>query len=297
MPHAATPADRPVFRFAPSPNGRLHLGHAFSALTTYRLARRAGGRFILRMEDIDVGRTRSQFVDGIFEDLEWLGLTWEEPVLRQSERFPAYQDAAERLRMRGVLYPCAATRKEISSRLGAGGGRDPDGAPLYQPQCGYKPNATHAPPCWLKDRPSAWRIHVPNALAVLRQSGCDHPITYRFWDEPNHFSSIAADPLRWGDAVIVRKDFPASYHLAVVVDDAFQGVTHVTRGQDLEAATDLQVLLQALLGLPQPVYHHHRLIRDASGRKLSKSAGDTSLAALRASGVSAAEIRERLGFE
>ncbi len=239
---------RPVFRFAPSPNGELHLGHALSALVCFEQAQRAGGRFLLRIEDIDLARSRPQFVAGIFQDLRWLGLSWEEPVLFQSQRFAAYRAAAEHLSTLGLLYPCFATRSEIDAA--ATGARDPDGAPLTFAETG---------------------------------SGAG-------------LQRIDATPERWGDAVIVRKEVPTSYHLAVVVDDAWQGVTHITRGRDLYPATGLHRLLQVLLNLPEPVYHHHRLITDEDGRKLSKSARDTSLKALRERGATPAEVRRLIGL-
>ncbi|MEM7777265.1 MAG: tRNA glutamyl-Q(34) synthetase GluQRS [Pseudomonadota bacterium] len=283
--------DDPVFRFAPSPNGRLHLGHALSALTTFELAKRMGGRFLLRIEDIDLGRSRDAYVTGILEDLEWLGLTWEEPVLRQSTRFDAYLEAAARLEQQGLLYRCAATRAEIRAAAGADPARDPDGAPLYTPACGYKGQDPGDPPCVGHGTPTALRLDMAAAIARLRYLQGNALLTYDAWDGGDQIRDVEARPDRWGDAILIRKDIPASYHLAVVVDDAFQAVTHVTRGRDLEPATDLHVLLQALLGLPQPIYHHHRLIADTDGRKLSKSARDTTLCELRATGTTPADIR------
>ena len=285
--------DQPVFRFAPSPNGELHLGHALSALVGYERAKAAGGRFLLRIEDIDIGRTRQEFVTGIFEDLNWLGLTWEEPVLFQSQRFEAYRAATQQLEALGLIYPCFATRSEIEAA--APGALDPDGAPLYP---GLWKGRTAAEIARMRDKgiPMALRIDMEAALraASARLSGL--PLTFSELDENGVPQTMEARPERWGDAVIVRKDVPTSYHLAVVVDDAWQGVTHVTRGRDLLAATDLHRLLQVLLDLPEPVYHHHRLILDESGRKLAKSAGDTSLRELKAEGVSPAEVRRRVGL-
>ena len=284
----------PVFRFAPSPNGELHLGHALSALTGFELARRAGGRFLLRIEDIDLDRSRPQFVQGIFVDLAWLGITWEEPVLVQSQHFPDYLAAADTLISKGLLYPCFATRSEISAAADPAR-TDPDGAPLYPGLWKTKAPDEVAARFAAGETP-AMRIDAGKAVEVYEKT---HPGTRLTFTELGHSveaQTIAAEPRMWGDAVIVRKDVPASYHLAVVVDDARQGVTHVTRGEDLFAATHLQRLLQALLGLPAPVYCHHRLIAGADGRKLSKSARDTSLKALREGGATAADIRRLTGL-
>jgi glutamyl-Q tRNA(Asp) synthetase len=283
-----------VLRFAPSPNGRLHLGHALSALTGARWAQRLDGRFLLRIEDIDTARARDAFVAGIFEDLTWLGVAWEQPVLRQSEHFAVYGAAADRLRALGVLYPCFATRTEIAAAA-VPGALDPEGAPLYP---GLHKRMGEREVVLRLDRgePCCWRIDMARALAFAAERLDGAALTFDEMAEDGSVRAIAADPGQWGDAVIVRKDTPASYHLAVVVDDARQGISHVTRGRDLFAATDLHRLLQVLLGLPGPVYAHHALITDEDGRKLSKSAGDTSLAALRAQGVTAAEARKQLGF-
>jgi glutamyl-Q tRNA(Asp) synthetase len=285
--------DQPVFRFAPSPNGELHLGHALSALVGYERARAAGGRFLLRIEDIDVGRTRPEYVDGIFEDLRWLGLAWEEPVLFQSARMDAYRAAAARLEGMGLLYPCFATRSEIEAA--ATGASDPDGASIYpglwksrSPAAAAERRSAGVPFALRIDMAAAWHA----VAAKLR----DAPLTFVELAEDGTPTTIEARPQRWGDAVIVRKDVPTSYHLAVVVDDAWQGVTHVTRGRDLYAATDLHRLLQVLLDLPEPLYHHHRLIVDATGRKLAKSAKDASLRALRDQGMTPRDIRQLVGL-
>jgi glutamyl-Q tRNA(Asp) synthetase len=278
----------PIFRFAPSPNGYLHLGHAFSALFTEHWARALGGTFLLRIEDIDPVRSKPVFTEAIFEDLRWLGLAWPEPVLRQSERLPAYAAAADRLRQLDLLYPCFCSRAEIAA---AATGSDPDGAPLYAGTCRHLPAATIAARLGRGDAVQ-YRLDTARALArtgpltftVAQPSPADRPqIRY-------------ARPERWGDVVLQRKDVPTSYHLSVVVDDAAQGITHVTRGRDLEAATDLHVLLQFLLGLPSPAYSFHRLIRDAEGRKLAKSKGSTSLRDLRAAGWTADDVRRELGL-
>jgi glutamyl-Q tRNA(Asp) synthetase len=287
---------QPVFRFAPSPNGRLHLGHAYSALLNADFAQRWGGRFLLRIEDIDVTRCRPEYEAAIIEDLRWLGLGWEQPVRRQSEHFSDYRAALARLQERALVYPCFCSRKEIAAAVEAverstgQWPRDPDGTPLYPGTCAAIAEAERARR--MAAEPHAWRLSVPLALAAARG-----PQGYRRFDPQGREHEVRADPGRWGDAVIARKETPTSYHLSVVVDDALQGVTHVVRGTDLEAATDLHVLLQALLGLPSPVYHHHGLIRDPAGDKLSKSAKAEALADLRARGVPAAEVRRRLGFE
>jgi glutamyl-Q tRNA(Asp) synthetase len=289
--------DRPVFRFAPSPNGELHLGHALSALVGFRAAQAAGGRFLLRIEDIDVGRSRAEFVDGILADLAWLGLAWEEPVTFQSSRLGAYSDAAAGLQAMDVLYPCWATRAEIEAAAGASGARDPDGAPIY-PGLWKGRSEGDVAAMRASGAPFALRIDMGAACALAQSRLDGGPLTFTALDgEGATATAVTAHPERWGDAVIVRKDVPTSYHLAVVVDDAWQGVTHVTRGRDLYAATGLHRLLQVLLGLPEPVYHHHRLIMDGTGRKLAKSARDTSLRSLREAGATPAGIRRLVGLD
>ncbi|WP_112662476.1 tRNA glutamyl-Q(34) synthetase GluQRS [Microvirga flavescens] len=288
---------RPVFRFAPSPNGRLHLGHAYSALLNQDIAARFGGRFLLRIEDIDLTRCRPEFEQAIYEDLAWLGLTWEEPVRRQSEHFEDYRAAADKLRAMGLLYPCFCSRKAILEAVAqneAASGkpwpRDPDGAPLYPRHCrACAPEDAQERIAAGEDH--AWRLDMQAALSLA-----PGPHLYRRFDGEGREEQVAAHPERWGDAIIVRKETPTSYHLSVVVDDALQGVTHVVRGQDLEAATDLHILLRRLLGLPTPLYHHHGLVEDPAGDKLAKSRGSQSLAELREQGVSAEAIRARLGF-
>jgi len=283
-----------VTRFAPSPTGELHLGSAYSAWTGWHRARQAGGRFLVRIEDIDIGRSRREFVDGVFADLRWLGIAWEEPVVFQCARMPAYRAAAERLEALGVVYRCFATRSEIEAAAGAV--RDPDGAPLY-PGLWRDRHRRDVADALAAGRPCALRIDIAKACRVAAALLDGRPLTFVETGADSAGEVVEARPERWGDAVIVRKDVPASYHLAVVVDDAWQGVTNVTRGRDLYAATDLHRLLQVLLGLPEPVYHHHRLIVDDCGRKLSKSARDTSLSSLRERGVSADEVRRLVGLE
>jgi glutamyl-Q tRNA(Asp) synthetase len=285
----------PVFRFAPSPNGELHLGHALSALVGFTRAQALGGRFLLRIEDIDVGRSRPEFIAGIFEDLRWLGLTWPEPVLRQSQRFAAYRAASARLQAMGLLYPCFATRAEIAEAA-RDDERDPDGAPLYSGLFRHRRAADIAARKRRGER-FALRLDMGRALAAAHAKLGGVPLTFMELDATGAARSIPAHPERWGDAVLVRKDVPTSYHLAVVVDDAWQGVTHVTRGRDLFAATDLHRLLQLLLDLPEPLYDHHRLITDAEGRKLAKSAAATSLCQLRRQGLTPADVRRLIGLE
>lgn len=275
----------PVLRFAPSPNGPLHLGHVLSALVGYRMAQRAGGRYLLRIEDIDLTRSREEHIAGIETDLAWLGIAFEQPVLRQSTRFPAYWEAARKLLGLGLLYPCFATRSEINASEADGAtARDPDGAPLF-PNRSKRPAAKDAERYLEDDNPRALRIDMARAVGMARERLEGAPLTFREIAPDGVIKTHLAHPERWGDAVIVRKEVPASYHLAVVVDDAAQGVTHVTRGQDLLAATGIHRLLQVLLELPEPVYHHHALILSPNGRKLSKSAGASALAALRQAGA------------
>ena len=287
-----------VFRFAPSPNGRLHLGHALSALAGFEMARAMNGRFLLRIEDIDTVRSREDHVAGIFEDLAWLGISWEEPVERQSHHFARYRSAAQTLADLGLLYPCFASRTElVEAARAAQLGTDPDGSPLY-PGLHGSLSIGDVTRRMKNGEPYALRLHMSRALEQAHEKLKGKPIT--FVETGSHSGVgekvVVARPEQWGDAVIVRKDIPASYALCVVVDDARQGVTHVTRGVDLFAATDLQRLLQILLGLPEPVYHHHRLITDASGRKLSKSEQDTSLKSMREAGATPDQIRSHLGL-
>ena len=283
-----------VTRFAPSPNGHLHVGHALSAIIAHDAARKNGGRFLLRIEDIDLERRRPEFVDAIYEDLAWLGLAWELPVLVQSEHFAEYLKAADKLIAMGLLYPCFASRAEIAAAADPAK-TDPDGAPLY-PGLWKGASADAISARMAAGEAPALRLDMDGALKALARKRGDLPLTFTEVGQDGTRRTIGAEPQRWGDAVIVRKEVPASYHLSVVVDDARQGVTHVTRGEDLFAATDLQRLLQELLDLPEPVYSHHRVIRWADGRKLSKSNRDMGLRVLRAEGATAADIRRVIGF-
>ena len=280
----------PVFRFAPSPNGYLHLGHALSALLNAEMARAAGGRLLLRIEDIDATRCRPEYEAAIYEDLAWLGLAWEQPVRRQSEHFDDYRAALAKLDALGLIYPSFESRAEIAAlvaeREARDWPRDPDGAPLYPGNAKTMAPAERARRM-AAGEPYALRLDMAAALA---RTG---PLT---WTETGagpsgETGTVAADPAAWGDVILARKETPTSYHLSVVVDDAAQGVTDIVRGRDLFHATSVHRLLQALLGLPQPRYHHHRLILDGDGRKLSKSTQATGLRELRAQGATAADIR------
>lgn len=292
---AASFRQKPVFRFAPSPNGPLHLGHALSALLNYDMAKEASGRFLLRIEDIDRTRCTPEFEAGIYADLGWLGLSWEEPVRRQSDHFGQYREALEALTRRGLVYPSFLSRGEVKARVTGyeAEGRtwpvDPDGSPLYPPDDRDR-SAEERQAMLAAGLKHAWRLDMDKAMAEVTEQPC--------WTETGDGrpGEIAADPSIWGDVVLSRSDAPSSYHLSVVVDDALQGVTHVVRGLDLFHATSVHRLLQVLLGLPQPVYHHHRLIYGPDGRKLSKSLGDTGLAELRKKGLSAADIRRLVGL-
>lgn len=289
-----TGVNQPVFRFAPSPTGLLHIGHGLSALINKLLAEHFGGRFLLRIEDIDAGRCRPEFDAAILEDLAWLGLTWDGPVVRQSGRLGLYAEYRDRLRDAGFLYPCFATRKEIAeANARRGGGRDPDGAPLYP---GLHKTLAQREVVRRIDGGEAYalRLDMDRALAEVQKLRNGEPLTSTSFDSAGRQTPHALDPSRWGDVVLARKDSGTSYHLACVVDDARQGVTHVVRGQDLAAATDIHRVLQILLDLPEPAYHHHRLITDHDGRKFSKRSQDTALRALRDKGLSPADIERDL---
>jgi glutamyl-Q tRNA(Asp) synthetase len=286
----------PVFRFAPSPNGYLHLGHAFSALLNFDLARRIGGRFLLRIEDIDATRCRPEFEAAIYEDLAWLGISWETPVRRQSEHFALYREAIEKLAALGLIYPGFESRAEIARLVAqqdaeAPWPRDPDGAPLY-PGVAKSLSAEQRRRLIDQGMPYALRLDMMAARARAKNLG---------WTEQGEGpdgerGAVAARPEAWGDVILARKETPTSYHLSVVVDDALQGVSEVVRGQDLFWSTSVHRLLQHLLGLPQPRYRHHPLVRDPAGQKLSKSTRATALRELRAEGATAADIRRLVGL-
>src|SRR5581483_9956634 len=284
----------PVFRFAPSPNGYLHLGHAFSALLNHDLARRAGGRLLLRIEDIDAARCRPEYEDAIYEDLGWLGMTWEAPVRRQSDHLADYHRALEKLSAQGLVYPSFESRAEIVKLVAAREAdgpwpRDPDGAPLY-PGTAKQLSADERRRLIDRGAPYALRLDMSAALVRAGTLG---------WTElgegpDGQTGIVAANPQAWGDVILARKETPTSYHLSVVVDDALQGITELVRGQDLFHATSVHRLLQQLLGLSEPAYRHHRLIRDEAGHKLAKSTGSTGLRELRAAGMTPAGIRRLL---
>lgn len=270
-----------VTRFAPSPTGRLHLGHVHAAAFAWRRARAVGGRFLLRIEDIDATRCRPEFAAEIEQDLHWLGLDWDGPVRRQSAHFDDYAGALDQLRGRGLLYPCFCTRKDIAAEIAASGDapQGPDG-PLYPGICRQRAPA-EAAALIAEGRPFAWRLDMTRAIATAAG-----PLAW--------VDEIAgpqtARPAQFGDVVLARKETPTSYHLAVTIDDALQGVTLVTRGVDLLPATHVHRLLQALLGLPTPAYAHHHLLTDHDGRRLAKRDRAETIAALRAAGRSPAEV-------
>ncbi|GLR97362.1 glutamyl-Q tRNA(Asp) synthetase [Bradyrhizobium liaoningense] len=286
----------PVFRFAPSPNGLLHLGHAYSALLNFDRARETGGRLLLRIEDIDATRCRPEYETAIYEDLAWLGIAWETPVRRQSEHLGDYRAALERLSALGLVYPAFESRAEIARLVAAREvdgpwPRDPDGAPLY--------------PGDAKSLSADERSHLiasgaPYALRLDMQAACRRAARLS-WNERGEGPDgergiVPVRPEAWGDVILARKETPTSYHLSVVVDDALQGVSEIVRGQDLFYATSVHRLLQVLLGLPEPAYRHHRLIRDEACRKLSKSSRSTGLRALRAAGITPAGVRQLVGL-
>lgn len=277
----------PVFRFAPSPNGHLHFGHALSALINADMARASGGRLLLRIEDIDETRCRPEYEAAIYEDLAWLGITWEEPVRRQSEHYDDYRAALAKLEAMGLVYPSFESRAEIAALVAAREPwpRDPDGAAVYP---GDSKAASPA------DRARRIEAGEPYALRLDMAAACARAGKLT-WAEAGE-GEVAADPSAWGDVILARRETPTSYHLAVVVDDAAQGVTDVVRGRDLFHSTSVHRLLQALLGLPAPRYRHHRLILDADGKKLSKSTAATALRELRARGVTPAEVRRLVGL-
>jgi glutamyl-Q tRNA(Asp) synthetase len=282
---------QPVFRFAPSPNGYLHLGHALSALIDFEMSRALNGRFLLRIEDIDATRCKPEFETAIYEDLAWLGLRWEEQVRRQSEHMDAYRDALTRLEAMGLVYPSFESRAEIARLVSeherhTPWPRDPDGAPLY-PGDAKRIASAERERRIASGEPYALRLDMN---AAIERTGA---LTWvEIGEDPKEaHDTPMARPELWGDVVLARKETPTSYHLSVVVDDALQGITHVVRGQDLHQSTGVHRVLQSLLGLHTPVYHHHRLILDTEGRKLSKSTQATALRDLRAKGMTTADIR------
>lgn len=286
---------QPVFRFAPSPNGYLHLGHAYSALLNYDMACAANGRLLLRIEDIDQTRCRPEFEAAIYEDLGWLGIRWEAPVMRQSEGMERYRAALNVLEHAGLVYPGFESRADIAclvaerERRGEHWPSDPDGSPLY-PGNARDLSPTERAKRIAAGMPYALRLDMTAAIA---RTGA---LFFEECDPGDARRRVAAAPSLWGDVVVARKETPTSYHLSVVVDDAWQGITHVVRGQDLAAATGVHRVLQALLGLSPPTYHHHRLILDGQGNKLAKSTGATALRALRERGLTPHDVRRLVGL-
>lgn len=284
---------RRVFRFAPSTNGYLHIGHAYSALVNFEMAQATGGRLLLRIENIDLERCRPEFEQAVYTDLGWLGLSWEQPVRRQSEHFSEYRQALDRLAKRGLTYPCFCSRGDIIHAVSGvpDWPRDPDGSPHYPGTCKHL-SRTQRERRLAAGQAAATRIDMTAALAEV-----GFLLGWREYRSGSVGLDAVASPELWGDAVLARKDIPTSYHLSVVVDDALQDVTDVVRGEDLLAATSLHRLLQVLLGLPAPSYHHHTLLRDAAGRKLSKSLRATPLRELRQDGLTPAAVRARFAAD
>jgi glutamyl-Q tRNA(Asp) synthetase len=281
-------ATTPVLRFAPSPNGALHLGHAYSALINERIAAEINGRVLLRIEDLDRTRSKPQFVAAIIDDLAWLGLRFPEPPRRQSEHGGDYAAALRRLQQHGLIYPCFCSRSEVAQAWN--GQRDPDGAPVYPGTCRGL-SRTEASERLAHGEKAAFRLDMKCAIDAAPAGLC-----WAEYGEGAILSRRSAAPEVWGDVVLRGRDLAASYHLAVVIDDALQGVTDVARGRDLLAATAVHRLLQVLLGLAEPRYRHHRLVLGRDGAKLSKSRQSVSLAELRATGLAPGEVRAALGF-
>ncbi len=276
-----------ITRFAPSPSGRLHKGHAYSALLAYRAALKNNGRFILRIEDIDTTRCKTEFMEGIYQDLRWLGLTWEEPVRKQSEHFSDYSEALDKLKALGVVYPCFCTRKDIQAEIAAAerAPHGPDG-PLYPGIC-KKLALAEQTRLRADNQPHAWRLDLSAALKIL-----SHPISW--YDQV--CGLVPATPEILGDIVLARKDTPTSYHLSVVVDDGLQNITHITRGKDLFHATHIHVVLQKLLGLPTPSYHHHALLTDNEGVRFAKRNKSVTLQDIQGQGIDTATLIRSLGL-
>jgi glutamyl-Q tRNA(Asp) synthetase len=285
-PETLTPS--PIARFAPSPNGALHLGHAYSALCNKRFAAESNGRLLLRIEDLDRTRCKAEYEAAILDDLRWLGLRFDGPARRQSEHSDDYAAALARLAARELVYPCFCSRAEVARA--SKGRRDPDGAPIYSGSCrGLPPKKTRER--LARGERAAWRLDLRRALDAASAG-----LVWLEFGEGAISFELAVEPALWGDVVLRGRDLSASYHLAVTVDDAVQGVTDVVRGRDLLVATSVHRLLQELLGLPAPRYRHHRLVLDASGAKLSKSRHSSSLRELHERGYRPSEIRAALGF-
>jgi glutamyl-Q tRNA(Asp) synthetase len=278
----------PVLRYAPTPNGRLHLGHAYSALCNARWAETLHGRLLLRIEDTDPTRCKPEFEAAIVDDLAWLGIVFDGPRRRQSEHLKDYTEALAKLEARGLVFPCFCTRGQIAQ--GSVGAHDPDGAPLHRGGC-VAMSARETRERLAAGEPAALRLDIARACDLVRA-----PLAWREYDEGAEERRVEAEPEAWGDIVLRGKQRSATYHLAVVVDDHLQEVSDVVRGRDLFPSTSVHRLLQELLGYPAPRYRHHRLVRDAAGAKMSKSASSKPLASLRAEGLSASDLRAALGF-
>lgn len=284
-----TTKTQPVLRFAPSPNGHLHLGHAFSALFTNKIAQQLGGTTLLRIEDIDQARCTPELLAQMLEDLAWIGFEYNGAPEKQSDHFERYRAAAETLQQRKLIYPCFCSRKEI--RENATGQSDPDGAPIYPGTCRHL-SADEIATRLAKGMPHSWRLDMEKALAETGR------LTWaEMQTDLSRSHQVDAEPKAWGDVILVRKDTPTSYHLSVVLDDAAQHITHVTRGTDLYFATAIHRVLQALLDLPAPFYLHHELVRDAASDKLSKSKKAQSLKDMGQMGWSAQQVRAAINME
>ncbi len=280
--------NKPKFRFAPSPNGFLHLGHAYSALFNFHYAKQMTGDFLLRIEDIDIARSKQIYIDAIYEDLAWLGLDWQKPVLLQSSNFHLYKDAAKQLHKQEMLYPCFCTRAEIAK---GAKNTDPDGAPIYSGTC-KSLNQKQIEEKLNSKIPVQWRLDMNKAI---KKTGSLEYLS----SQPNPLTNPApqpCNPMAWGDVTIIRKDTPTSYHLSVVVDDYLQEITHIVRGKDLEKATDIHRVLQNLLSYPAPIYTHHDLILNDDNLKLAKSKNSIAIKTLRQQGILPNVITRKLGF-
>ncbi|MFK7902839.1 MAG: tRNA glutamyl-Q(34) synthetase GluQRS [Nitratireductor sp.] len=290
--------NKPVFRFAPSPNGRLHLGHAFSALLNQEMAKQLNAKFLLRIEDTDLGRCTPVLEQRMLEDLQWLGIEWDEEPLRQSDNIKTYEEVIHTLQSEGLVYPAFMSRSQIKNYIGAqeengiAWPRDPDGSPLY-PDVDKNLSEDESEQRIANGDQYALRLDMQKAMAFVGQ---EMHWVENFEGPKEETGTIKAKPKDWGDIILSRKDSPASYHLACVTDDAMQGITHVVRGRDLFWSTSVHLLLQALMGFPTPQYFHHDLILDENNRKLSKSNNDTSIAELRSAGTSQTDIKKMIGL-
>lgn len=286
-------SEQPIFRFAPSPNGLLHLGHAYSALLNQNMARERDGKLLLRIEDIDTARSRPELITAIHKDMAWLEITFDPDVRQQSNHFDLYAQAAEKLNAQGLLYPCFCTRSDIAKN--ANDQTDPDGAPVYAGTCKHLSSEDVAQRItW--GTPYSWRLDTEAATSVTGQLTWQEMTQEIASESGDTCTAIEANLAKWGDVIIIRKDTPTSYHLAVTLCDAAQNVTHIVRGQDLYHATSIHRTLQALLNLPEPIYFHHQLVTDDSMKKLSKSDKSPSLKSLRDQGWTRSDVLRTLGL-